>query len=144
MEDKKCVFATFVNGELKGFRADTFGTLSLKHPKIYGYSPSQVETIKKNVKLELNKAGTSFMKTLLGIKGATPMNAEEQLLDGGAIIEQVEKAEDERRSWGEIELRVYEIPFGYDEYEEWKMEAFNNNLPEPLETHKFTTIENEN
>lgn len=138
----KCVFGYFVKDEFQGWRQDTFGTMGKKWAKIYTYSPKQVEVIKENTKQDLTMSGSSFMKKLFEI--GTPINTEGQVLNKDIITKQVSSSEQEKRAWGEFELRVYEIPFGYDEYEEWKMDAFNNNLPEPLETHKFVTIKQEN
>lgn len=142
---QKIVFGCFVNGEFKGWRQDTFGTLRTNWAKIYTYSPEQVEIIKKNTRQELTNSGTRLMKFLFGGEmNAIAIDMEGQPLDENVIIDQISKQEQEKRSWGNFELRVYEIPFTMDEYEEWKMQAFNNNLPEPIEIHKFTTITNEN
>lgn len=141
---KNCVFGYFVKGELKGWRQDTFGTIGLKWAKIYSYYPEQIEIIKNNTKNTLNNGGTKIMKLLFGELNGNPVNIEGQSLDKNSIITQVQETEQEKRSWGEFELKVYEIPFGYDEFEEWKMLAFNNSLPEPLEVHKYLTVNNEN
>lgn len=59
-EYKSIVFAYWVNGELKGFRADTFGTI-LKYPKIYGYSKDQIEVVLNSTRDMLNGSGTAFL-----------------------------------------------------------------------------------
>lgn len=145
--EQPIVFAYYVNGELMGFRADSFGSLSMKRPKIYHYTENQVNIIKDNTKHELSKGGTSLMKFLFEKKSFTPMNMEGEILESSSIVSQVEKMEDEKRNWGEFELRI--IPFiGYEvdwEYpEQWKIDAEIANLKEPLEIHKFTTLKDEN
>ncbi len=149
-DEQPIVFAYYVKGEFKGWRADSFGTLDKKWPKIYTYSPEQVETIKKNTQQELCKTGTSFMKALLGMPNVAPMNLEGQALDTEVIIDQVSKGEEEKRAWGEFELRV--VPFCSrqewsemsQEGEEYKKKAFLDNPQEPLEVHKFKTVNQEN
>lgn len=146
--EQPIVFAYYVNGELMGFRADSFGSLSLKRPKIYHYTESQVDVIKNNTKNELSKSGTSFMKYLFEKNDKfTPMNMNGDTLEKSSIVSQIEKTEDEKREWGEFELRI--IPFiGYEqdwEYpEQWKIDAEIANLKSPLEVHKFTTLNFEN
>lgn len=150
LKDKQaCIFGYYVDGILKGFRADTFGTLSMNQPKIYYYTPSQVDVIKRNTQSELSKGGTKFMKYLLDgkeFKGQA-MNTQGQSLDNQSVIEQVSKTEQEKRDWGNFEVRVFRfIPYeeGYTYPEKWKVEAALKSLDEPLEVLKFTTVENEN
>lgn len=150
LKDKQaCIFGYYVNGELKGFRADTFGTLSMNEPKIYYYTPEQVDTIRKNTQYELSRSGTKFMKYLLGggeFKGQA-MNMQGQKLDNQNVIDQVSKTEEEKRSWGNFEVRVFPFIPHEEEYsypEQWKVDAKLKSLDEPLEVLKFTTIEHEN
>ena len=151
IEEKPCVFAYFANNEFKGFRQDTFGTIGKDWAKVYTYSPSQVETIKKNTEQELNNTGTSFMKALFGMN-TVPMNMEGDILDKNSIIDQVSKGEQEKRNWGDFELRVLEW-CSRDEFydsctpgEEWKKQQIIDKFMkiEPLEVHKFKTLVNEN
>lgn len=135
------VFGFYVKDELKGFRADTMGTLSMTQPKIYHYSKEQVEIVLGNVRGNMNKQGTSFMKFLAG-GNFTFINANKV-----EAVESIDSAEDEIRSWGEFEMRV--LPFiGYDGDwgypEQWKVKAAIAELKEPIEVHKFKILDHEN
>ena len=141
LKDKpSIVFGYFVDDVFKGFRADSFGTLSLKQPKIYKYSKKQIETIKKNTQYELSKQGTSFFKMLFK-KGFTPVNTQNEILEKDIVIQKVSDSENEKKAWGEFEVRVLSFPYEYEDIEDWKMEAFVKNLPESLETLKFKSLE---
>ncbi len=150
-EEKHCVFTYFANNEFKGFRQDTFGTLGKNWAKVYGYSPEQVEIIKKNTEDELNNTGTSFMKALFGMN-TVPVNIEGQELDKNSIIDQVSKGEQEKRNWGNFELRVLEWCSREEFYEactpgeEWKKQQIIDKYMKesPLEVFKFKTVLNEN
>jgi len=148
MKKQAIVFAYWVNNEFMGFRADTFGTISKEHPKIYGYSENQVKIITDNVKSELSRAGTGFIKKLAE-KGASFQNQEGDNFESNSIVEHVSKNEQQLREWGKdgFEIRVH--PFlekdeegGYPE--KWKMDIEINNLKDPLEIYKFKLAENEN
>jgi hypothetical protein len=150
LKDKQaCIFGYYVDGILKGFRADSFGTLSLTNPKIYYYTKEQVETIRKNTQYELSNSGTKFMKYLLGggeFKGQA-MSTQGQAIDNKSVIDQVSKTEQEKRNWGHFEVRVLPfIPYeeGYTYPEKWKVEAALKSLEEPLEVLQFMTVEHEN
>src|SRR5688572_11482735 len=124
IKDKpKIVFGYFVNEEFKGFRGDSWGNLSITHPKIYRYTKSQLETIRRNTKYELSKQGTIFFKELFN-KGFTPINTESQILEKNKIIEGISKTEQEKRDWGQFDIKVFEFPYDYDDLEEWKIQAF--------------------
>jgi hypothetical protein len=150
MDKQQVIFATYKDGELQGFRADSFGTLSKDYPKIYGYTPEQVQVVLDNVKSELNRAGSTFFKVLSGKNtvAISTQSGEEIAMD--SVIDRVAKQEDKLRQLGEFEVRV--IPFtedrtswyGLGEGDEWKRKQILDNLPEPLEVHKFRTVDNEN
>lgn len=147
LEDKpNIVFGYFVNNEFKGFRLDSFGSIGKKFAKIYKYTPKQIEIIRQNTKYELSKGGGSFMKLLFNKEGYTPINTQSQILNKDEVILQVTKSEEEKRNWGEFEIRVLSFPYSYDDIsgDEWKMKTYINNLPEPLEILKFKTVTDEN
>jgi hypothetical protein len=143
MEEKQfIVFAYWVKGELKGFRADTFNTITQDWAKIYQYSPRQVEIVLDSVKNGMNKQGTAFMRMLVGNDRFKFVNA-----DPKDALDQVSSTESQLREWGEFELRVH--PFiGYDEGyqypERWKIKTEIASLRDAIEVHKFKIIENEN
>jgi hypothetical protein len=134
---KNVIFGYFVNNEFMGARSDSFGHISKQFPKIYTYSPEQVEIIKKNVKEELSHSGSGFLDLLFG--------KDEE------ITQELKASEDEKRKWGEFEIRVIEFPISREEWydmctpgEEYKRKGILDNLGEILEIHKFKTLTNEN
>jgi hypothetical protein len=143
MENKQyIVFAYWVNGELKGFRADTFNTITQDWAKIYKYSREQVDTVLNNVKSGCNRSGTAFMKTLTGSDKFMFANA-----DPNDALDQITQTENTLREWGEFEIRVH--PFlplenEWDYPENWKIKAEIANLKEAIEVHKFKILEHEN
>ena len=144
-EKQPIIFGYYVNNILKGFRADSFGTLSMDSPKIYSYSEKQVNIILENARDEMNASSSRFLKMLFN-ENTQPYNMEGQALDKDKIIRLVENREKEKK-WEEFELHV--IPFinyeeGYIYPEKWKIEAALASLQEPLEIHKFKTIDNQN
>lgn len=150
MEDKQqVVFATYKDNKLIGYRADTMGTLSLKYPKIYTYSESQVKTVLDNVKSECNYSGSKFLKQLFGMS-TNVMTISSEPVNTETVLDRVAKQEEDLRALGEFEVRV--IPFNtpieewyeIDSTEEWKKEKILSNLPEAIEVHSFKIIENEN
>lgn len=151
MEEPKqpIVFAFYKDGELKGFRADTFGTLSMKYPKIYMYSKHQVEIVLSNVRAACNKVGSSFLAKIFEI-GTVAVNSEGDAFETNAV-DHVSRSEQQLRDWNEFEVRV--IPFiSPEEFysysmgsgEEWKKNKVLSELDAPIETHKFRIVENEN
>jgi hypothetical protein len=52
---KSVCFAYFGDGKFIGWYADTTGSVSQNAPKIYGYSPSQVEIIATNFRSKMKK-----------------------------------------------------------------------------------------
>ena len=147
MEDRQpIIFGYYSEGKLLGFRADSWGSLSLTKPKIYHYSEEQVQTILTNVRDEMNGSSSKFFEKL------AQMNIPIQDMSGNqyerdSILEEVKKQEKEKKEYKDFEIHV--IPFiGYTETweypEKWKVEAELSSLKEPLEIHKFTTIENQN
>lgn len=148
MEDQFIVFAYWKNGELKGFRSDTFGTISKNNPKIYKYSQNQVDIVLKGTKSSLNNAGQSFFKQLFAITGTDPVVVNSQgEIQNVDIVGEISKTEQTLRGWEQFELKVH--PFiGYDENwvypEQWKIDAEIANLKDPIESHTFMVMKYEN
>lgn len=148
MEEQAIVFAYWVNEKLMGFRADTWGTISMTHPKIYHYSEEQVTIVLNNTKNSLSNVGAGLMKFLFK-DGAKALNMSgEEIIDGGKqAIDIVSGTEHQLREWNEFELRVH--PFidyeeGYTYPERWKVDVEINNLKDAIEIHKFKLAEYEN
>lgn len=144
MEDKgqSIVFAFWVKDELKGFRADTFNTITKDWAKIYTYSPNQVRIVLDGVKSACNRDGTQFMKKLMNLENVYFANA-----DPNVAVDQISESENELRGWGEFEVRVH--PFlDRDETgsypEKWKIQAAIASLEDAIEVHKFKVVDNEN
>ena len=136
-DKKNCIFGYFNKGKLMGWRIDSFGHHSLESAKVYGYSPEQVKIIKDNVMHELSHSGSGFLNMLFGKEDE--------------ITQELKKVEDEKREWGEFELKVIEMPISREEWydmltegEEYKKKQLLASLENVLETHKFLTITNEN
>lgn len=148
MENKEIVFATYKGEELIGYRADTFGTLSLTHPKIYNYSKEQVDIILKNVKSELNHSGSNFLKSLMSRYTTVAMTTTGQELSMEGVAGRVLTQEEELRELGEFEVRVIPFPmtreewYGLGEGDEWKRKSALENLSPAVEVHKFKTLTN--
>lgn len=145
-EDQQIVFAYYYKEEFKGFRADTFNTISQLHPKIYTYSKEQVQTVIENIKQGCNKIGTAFAKILAG---RVLVNADGNEVDGNALVEHLSHTEKTFREWGEFEIRVIPFVSGEEFYslgegEEWKIKQILDNLESAIEIHKFKVIDNEN
>jgi hypothetical protein len=136
-DKKNVVFGYFVNDKLQGYRSDSFGHISKEFPKIYTYSPEQMEIIKNNVKEELSHSGSEFLDLLFG--------KDEE------ITQELKASEDQKREWGEFEIRVLEFPISREEWydmctpgEEYKRKGVLDNLGEVLEIFRFKTVEQEN
>jgi hypothetical protein len=144
MEDKgqSIVFAFWVNSELKGFRADTFNTITQDRAKIYTYTPQQVKIVLDGVRSACNRDGTRFMKKLMNISNVNFVNA-----DPNDAVDQISSSENTLREWREFEVRVH--PFlDKDETgsypERWKIQAAIASLEDAIEVHKFMIVDNEN
>jgi hypothetical protein len=125
------VFAYWKGEELMGFRADTFGTISMTHPKIYSFSQEQVETVINNTRSSLNWSGSNFMK-LLESKGYNDQ----------PIFEHTSNTERTLRSWKEFEVRVH--PFIESTSDEILMKVAIDNLKAPIQCFKFVIPDCEN
>lgn len=137
MKDQYIVFAYWVDGELQRFRADTFGTISKTHPKIYTYSESQVKTVLKNTKDSLNYSGSYFLNKLFE-------NNVSSNFDKNDAVEHIHSNENTLRNWKNFELRVHLFKSRDELDEEWKMNIAINNLEPAFEIHNFQIIDNEN
>lgn len=151
METSQTVaFATYKDNKLVGYRQDTFGTLGKTWFKPYSYNPEQVDTILKNVKAEMNHAGTEFMKALAGMNThAININSGDKITMS-SVVEKVLKQENELRELGEFEIRVLPLSidrdtwYGLGEGDEWRKNQILEELQsvEPLEIHKFQVVSN--
>ncbi len=95
---KTVCFAYFGDGKFLGWYADSFGTITKNTPKVYVYTPEQVETIKRNFRYKLNKE-----KSNLG-----------DLVKGLSVVDDSLAVDKQKLSpYKQIELRVVECPF-YD------------------------------
>lgn len=135
MEEEKLpiVFAYWKDDELMGFRADTFGTISMNQPKIYSYSEAQVATVLKNTRDTISNAGSHFMKVL-----------EKNGFVGNEHVAHSLSTEDTLRSWGKFELRVHPFIDRETAYDELLLKVAIDNLKAPIEIHKFQVLANEN
>ncbi len=136
-DKKNVIFGYFNENKLVGYRCDSFGHTSLDFPKIYTYSPEQVEVIKDNVMNELSHSGSAFLNMLFG--------------EEDEITQDLKQSEDEKREWGEFELKVINFPISREEWqemcipgEEYKRIAILADLNDVIETFKYKTILNEN
>ncbi len=140
------VFAYWKDGQLMGFRADTFGTIH-KHPKIYTYSEEQVQIVLDNTKYSCNSAGTAFMK-MLADKGAQVINGNTgEEVEDDFLVSHVSKTEKQLIEWGDFELRVHPFIDMEDSYmypELWKVDAEINNLKDAIGIHKFKVLKDGN
>jgi hypothetical protein len=127
------VFAFWKDDELLGFRADTFGTISMTQPKVYNYSPQQVETVMDNIKGSLNMRDSAAMKRI------EEMGYVDEVL---AISDFVLNSERTMRAWNQFEVRVH--PFIEPIEDEVLMKIAIENLKAPIEIRKFTISNNEN
>jgi len=136
-DKQNIIFGYYVNDELQGYRQDSFGSLSMDHPKIYGYSPEQIEIIRKNVKDELSHSGSSLLDMLFGKEDE--------------ITQNLLKKEELKREWGDFEVRVMLFPVDREEWydactegEEYKKAAILAKIGDVIEVMKFKTLKNEN
>jgi len=145
--EQPIVFAYWKDDEFKGFRADTFNTISKKSPKIYLYTKKQVEIVINNVKSGCNQAGTKFMKELLNSKATVINTTGEDLND--LLVGHLSRTEQKFREWKTFELRVHPFTspeefYSLREGDEWKLNKYLTELEPALEVHKFQILENEN
>jgi hypothetical protein len=148
MENQQIVFAYYYKGEFKGFRADTFNTISTRYPKVYTYSPEQVRIVMDNVLESCNNTGKSFFTNLSKLT-PTVITAEGAETDINTVIDHVSKTELTFREWGEFEVRVHPFSnaeefFNIEKSEEWKLDKLLSELQPALETRKFKIVQNEN
>lgn len=146
MEDQTIVFAYWKDNEFKGFRADTFNTISQTQPKIYTYSRQQVDTVIVNIREGCSRMGTSFAKILAG---KNLVSSEGNAIDGDELVSHLSKTEQTFRDWNEFEVRVHpfvsrEEFYSLGEGDEWKKDKILKELEPAIEVHKFKIVENEN
>jgi len=107
--------AYFGDGKFLGWYADSFGSIRSKGPKIYGYSPAQMETITSNFRSKLKKLDK---KSDLG-----------NVIVGLSIVDDSLDADSKILSvYQNVELRVVECPV-YDgpnaDFDEKRHENWN-------------------
>lgn len=146
MEDQPIVFAYYKDDVFKGFRADTFNTISEEYPKIYNYSKEQVDIVKTNVQQGCNKVGTGFAKLL---KDKMLVSTSGNSVDGDELVEHLSKTEKTFQEWREFELRVLPFVSREEWYElgegdEWKKKEIISNLKPAIEIIKFKIVDNPN
>lgn len=148
MEEQYVAFGHYKNGELLGWRADTFGTLSMTEPKLYVYSKEQVETVLKNIRYTLGEKKMTLGSVLSKI-GADPETCK--------LIEQAEnKIYEQGQEARAFEVRVVKAPAkiaerefdvatatwkeSYPEYDMPAIKLWLENIEdqEIIETHYFT------
>jgi hypothetical protein len=125
------VFAYWKDDTLMGFRADTFGTISMTQPKIYNYSPEQIETVMTNTRGTLNMQDSDLMKMI-----------EEKGYSNQPLFAFARKTENTLRSWKTFELRVH--PFIQPNYDEILLKVAIDNLKPAIESRTFSIVNNEN
>ena len=95
-------FAYFIDGVFHGWYTDSFGTLGKKSPKIYTYSPEQVQVIQKN-----------FNHKIKTIESSTYAEAKEKCSSLGDAFQLPLYQYEEFLRGAKVELRVVECPI-YD------------------------------
>lgn len=99
---KSICFAYFADGQFIGWYVDSLGTIRKTGPKIYGYTPEQVETIRTNFNYKIKKLKeASNLATVTNNPGLA-------LLDNS-----LNNDKENLSQYQEIELRIVECPF-YD------------------------------
>lgn len=147
--EQSIAFAHYKNGELLGWRQDSFGTVGKKSMKIYQYSKDQVETVLRGIRSNLGRKKDGFGDALEKI-GADPK-----------AVDIIKKAEDkiyeEGQKLGAFEVRVEKAPqaiyekefdvkkaeyvtsmwptYNQEEINEWLQHPENH---EVMETHYFS------
>lgn len=127
------VFAYWKDDKLMGFRADTFGTISMEYPKIYSYSREQVDTVINNTRHTISNTDSHFMKFL-----------EKKGFVGNEHVAHTLTTEDTLRSWGKFELRVHPFIDRNSASDDILRKVAIDNLKAPIEIHKFQVLDNEN
>lgn len=149
MEKQSIAFAHYKNGELIGYRQDTFGTLGKDWAKLYTYSKDQVETVLTNIRYTLGSKKKGVGETLLKL-GIDPQNAT-------LLKEAEDKTYEEGQKLGAFEVRVVKAPdkiyerefdvqnaewvtspWGQYPAEEMKAWLENPETHETIETHFFS------
>ena len=104
MEARKTVcLAYFGDGKFLGWYSSTLGSITSNSPKLYGYTPEQMETIRGNLRHKIKTAHANVTKFVGDLNGTA-----------AALIEAGMNADDKVLSkCREVELRVVECPF-YD------------------------------
>lgn len=97
---KSVCFAYFADGKFIGWYADSWGSIREDEPKVYGYTPEQVEIITKNFRYKLS---TLAEESKLG----------EKVLGLNLIDNSVNADRKELSQYSEVELRAVECPY-YD------------------------------
>lgn len=118
-EYKSMCFAYFGDNKFIGWYSDTFGTVTKNNPKVYQYSESQVEIVKKNFQYNVSKFRE---KSELAVKTG---DSRLSLLDNG--INSTRKGLSDYET---LELRVIECPHYEGENPNFDEEAWNLKLAE--------------
>ena len=92
---KTICFAYYGDGKFMGWYSDSFGTITENKPKLYSYSPEQVDIIRKNFQHKLKKE-----KSNLGEHIAPLKILDNSLAYDSSILSQYEN----------VELRIVECP----------------------------------
>lgn len=105
MEQKRktVCFAYFGDGRFLGWYADSLGSIRKDSPKLYGYTPEQVETIRKNFQHKLKTGNENAAKFVGNFNPAGEALMRPGLEGDMKILSQCK----------EVELRVVECPI-YD------------------------------
>lgn len=116
MREKCICFAYFVEGKFIGWYADTFGSVR-PYPKIYGYSPRQVEIVTNNFRHKIEKVNETTQEAVAEEALANCKAAEsKQEVNKAAILGLTSIATQDSGSklrGKEVELRIVECPI-YD------------------------------
>ena len=103
MSKRECIcFAYFADNKFLGWYSDTFGTITYKSPKIYGYSEDMIDTITKNFRYKLKKSKEDWNVNLLNNTTASTLLNNSLNNDNKTLAE-----------YTTVELRVVECPI-YD------------------------------
>lgn len=137
VEKQDCIAFGYYDkeGKLIGFYADAFGSIR-KHPKIYGFSESQIDVIINNVNNKIKRLQAG--KQSPAIDAIASVNSTTAALMGAGMNADDKKLTDMR----EFELRIHKSLIsnatnGWYYPSEEEMEEWLANLPEAFRTYKF-------
>jgi hypothetical protein len=113
---KTVCFAYFADGNFLGWYSDSFGTITKWEPKLYGYTPEQVEVITKNFRYKMKK-----LKEDWNLRKFNPGLA---ILDASIVSDAKKLAEYDEVKLCVVECPIYDGPnpnFDKERHENWSV-----------------------